>query len=317
LESRLSYRVLESDDLPGLQRLWEEETEWGPLEPVFRHWYQDNPCPGSFGVVAADDSFIALPVTVNGRTVRAVRTFAPILSQSLRQPYPGQVPLEPILRMYQHGQAQLRERGHSLIFGLPEPRWRGFLRLFPDARCETFPLWSLPLPLAGPLSLGDGYSAAPLTAWDERVDRLWDSTARFAGCSVTRDARTLRWKTAGLEVTAIARDGTLRGVVASGPKGEKPRQWEICDLLSADTGESLTATLRAAINLGHAKALEATGDTPIRQVSVLAAPHLEAALGGLGFRRDAYEFPIVVRRLDETLTDDEIAPERWYLSAND
>ena len=105
--------------------------------------------------------------------------------------------------------------------------------------------------------------------------------------------------------------------MASGPKGEKPRQWEICDLLSADDGESLAATLRAAINVAQAQTLEEPADSPVSQVAVLVTPRLDAHVRDLGFRRDAWDFPLMLNSLDDTLTDDAIAPELWYLSAND
>ena len=321
----LCYRPMQPEDVPHVQRLWEEETDWGPFEPAFRHWHLDNPCSGSFVVVAADEcgrilgqfSFIALSVTVHGRTVRAARMFAPILGRTLRQDYPGAAAHEPILSLFHEGIRELRARQCSLMFALPHPRWQGFLQRYLRMRCAMFPLWSLPLPLTAPLPLGDGNTAAPLTIGDERVDRLWEATARRHACSVVRDARTLHWKTAGLTVTAVERNGELTGVVASGPKGEKPRQWEICDLLSADDGESLAATLRAAINVAQAQTLEESGGPPISQVAVLVTPGLDAHVRHLGFRRDAWDFPLMLNSLDDSLTDDAIAPELWYLSAND
>ena len=46
-------------------------------------------------------------------------------------------------------------------------------------------------------------------------------------------------------------------------------------------------------------------------------PVLEPALHELGFRRAAWEFPLMVGRFDDSLTDADVAPSRWYLSSND
>src|SRR5258708_5922587 len=107
----LCYRLMQPDDLPEVQRLWEEETDWGPFEPVFRHWHVDNPRAGSFVVVATNEqgrvlgqfSFILLSATVQGRTVCAARMFAPILSRALRQAYLGSAAQEPVLGLLNEG----------------------------------------------------------------------------------------------------------------------------------------------------------------------------------------------------------------------
>src|SRR5262245_42335175 len=139
---RVSYRFFRPTDLPGLQRLWEEETDWGPFQRAFDHWHRNNPNPGSLMAVAVEEddrivghfSCIALPVTVNGRTVRAARFFAPIVARSLRAQTAGTV--EAILEMSRLLEQAARAGGTSLLFGLPR---RGFDRLFPGTRCELFP----------------------------------------------------------------------------------------------------------------------------------------------------------------------------------
>jgi len=44
---------------------------------------------------------------------------------------------------------------------------------------------------------------------------------------------------------------------------------------------------------------------------------MEPVVRSLGFVRDAYDFPFVVHILDQTISIDDVAPPRWYISAND
>jgi len=55
----------------------------------------------------------------------------------------------------------------------------------------------------------------------------------------------------------------------------------------------------------------------LRKAAILVTPVFEPVLGGLGFRRDRYTFPLVVHRVSPELADEDVAPEHWYLSAND
>ena len=94
-------------------------------------------------------------------------------------------------------------------------------------------------------------------------------------------------------------------------------------MLSADSGASLEATLRAAVNEANAVGLESQDGVPeesrfvIRKAAILVPPAFEPVLRELGFRRDSYTFPLVVHRVSPGLADADVAPEHWYLSAND
>ncbi|HEV2762322.1 MAG TPA: hypothetical protein VGV38_04940, partial [Pyrinomonadaceae bacterium] len=155
----------------------------------------------------------------------------------------------------------------------------------------------------------------PLDAPDERVDKLWEAARRLHGCAVVRGAAMLRWKlgNARYTLTAVERGGELVGLVASREKGD--RQWLVCDLLAADDGEAMRATLASAANVAHAESLK--GERELRKVAVLTTPVMEPAARDLGFARDAYDFPLVVHVLDDSLGLDDVTPARWYVSAND
>ena len=323
---RLTYRMFEDDDFPGLQRLWEDATAWGGLTAeVWRRYSVDAPMGGlacavaqepATGKIVGQFAFIPSLVSVDGTVVRAFRPAAPIVGKEAR--WAGLNPLRhPIAMMYATAMRALRERGDGLIYMLPDPRWLRFFRMFPRLVCGSFPLWKMPLPLARPLPLPAGYTAAPLSALDARVDRLWEAASRVHGCSVVRSAEALGWKTgdATYDVTAIEHAGELVAVVTSRQKGD--RQWLVCDVLFADAGDPLRAALAAACNLADRRARAAPPEKPIIKAAALVTPAMEPAARALGMERDRYDFPLVIDVLAPSLSREQVAPARWYVSAND
>ena len=329
----LNLEFHEVADSPDLDRLWEEETDWGEQSQELRRWFMEAPF-GKPAVVVASDAetgkevgqfrFLPTCVSVNGRDVRAVRPFGTIVTKAAHEAASARKVLEnPIARMYLRGADEFRARGFGLLYVVPDERWVGLFKRWALAlkmfkiKYASFPLWSLPLPLVtGPLPLGDGFTETPLTTWDERVDRLWDAARRLHGCMAVRDARVLRWRMAqaSYSITAVERDGELAGLVAAREKGE--RQWLVCDLLAVDE-VALRATLAAAANVGHKEMAARAGANELRKVAVLATPFMEPIVRSLGFARDDYDFPLVVHVLDKSLRADDVKPERWYVSAND
>lgn len=323
----IAYRLVQKEDFPGVQRLWKEEAGWGAFaEELWRRYVVEAPHGGISGTVATDTetgrivgqfAFVPSRVSVDGREVRAFRPGAPIVAKSLR--FRSANPLShPVVAMYKFAVKALRARGDGLIYMVPDARWLRLFKMFPFLQTGSFPLWRLTLPLRAPLALGAGFTAGPLGAWDERVDRLWAASRRLHGCMVVRDSRTLPWKLgeAQHELLAIERGGELVGLTASRRrKGEE--QWLVCDLLTSDNSDALRATLAATANLAHAKALEsAATDKPIRKMTALTTPLMEPVVRDLGFTRDAYDFPLVIHVLDPSLKD-HVHPSRWYISAND
>jgi hypothetical protein len=90
----------------------------------------------------------------------------------------------------------------------------------------------------------------------------------------------------------------------------------ICDALFTDT-DTLRAVLVAACNLAHERARAAAPNAAIEKVGLLVTTIMEPVVQELGFRRDSYDFPILVQILDDGIPKRDVAPERWYLSAND
>ncbi|MDQ3242977.1 MAG: hypothetical protein M3Q09_04565 [Gemmatimonadota bacterium] len=322
----IRYRLFEENDLAAVRTLWEENTTWGPLTAeMFNRYMVEWPLGPAGGVLAIDDAsgeivgqfaFVPSLVQVADRQLRAFRPAAPIIAKRVRFSSPN--PLKhPAAGMYLHAVKALRARGDGLIYMVPDPRWMRFFRMFPGLVCGKFPLWSIPLPFAAPLALPAGLSAAPMTKWDGRVDRLWELGSRLHGCQVVRDAQTLSWRTGTGEyrVTGIHRGDELIGVVAARAKGD--RQWLICDLLFADADDALIGVLAEAVNQGNEAAAAAPPERPIHKAAVLVTPIMERAARALGFTRDAYDFPLVIQILDRSISAADLAPDRWFVSAND
>jgi len=325
---KLDYRLVQEEDLPGVQRLWKEEAGWGTLaDEMWRRYVVEAPMGGISGTVATDaeaghivGQFLFFPslISVDGRELRAFRPGAPILAKSFRFRSPNPFS-HPIVAMYRYAVKALRARGDGLIYMVPDPRWMRLFKMFPFLQTGSFPLWRMPLPLAASMALSEGFTAAPLTAWDERVDCLWETARKLHGCMVVRDSRTLPWKLgeAQHEVIAVERDGELVGLSASRQR-KNEEQWLVCELLAADNGDALRATITSVVNVAHARALESLSSAkPIRKVTLLVTPLMEPVVRSLGFVRDQYDFPLVVHVLDESLRTEDVNPTRWYVTAND
>lgn len=326
----LTFRMQTDADEPELIRFWSEHSGWDAVSAAAWAHRLIHPPLGRAAIVVATDpksgeirgqfAFIPSLVSVGGREVSALRPFAPILHKEQRKSVLGLVvnPLShPIIAMYRYGVEQLRARGDGLVYMVPDPNWVRLLRFFPMFRAASFPLWSRPLPLPEPIPLGDGLTAGPCAPRGEQVDALWQKSSRLHACSVLRDSRALPWKVGSgdYEVLGVRRGGELVGLVASRHKGD--RQWLICDLLAADSGPSLRATLAAACNLGSERAAAASPDRPISKAAVLTTPLLDPVVREFGFQRDRYDFHLVVQVLDPSLPAADVDPARWYVSAND
>lgn len=323
---RLAYRMHAPSDEPALLRLWQQHAGWDQVTTeVWAHRLLRPPFGAASIIVAEDDAgsivgqfaFIPAMVSIDGEERSALRPFAPILDPRVRSFAGGVNPMrQPIVAMYLEAVRSLRERGDALIYMVPDPRWRRLLRVFPFLQLGTFPLWSRALPLDAPCVMPWGFEARDVDPGDPRIDLLWQRARRLHGCHLVRDTRTLPWKVGGGDYTVlgVTRGDDLVGLVASKQKGD--RQWLICDLLAADDGASLHATLTAATALADARARSTTPGA-IRKVAVLATPVMEPRVRELGFTRDAYDFPLAVHPLDKSIPPSAVAPARWYVSAND
>jgi hypothetical protein len=320
-------------DLPEMEKLWQEETDWGDDTLSALHkWFMAAPHGNPSIVVATNEDtgnmvgqfrFMPTRVWVDGREVNAVRPFGTIVTQEAHEASDVRSTLDnPIAKMYLFGVREFRKRGVSIVHMVPDQRWLGLLKRWAKTlklfkiNYGTFPFWSLSLPLAEPKSLGPGFRSEPLEQWDDRVDKLWKASRNLHGCQLLRDIRNLQWKLAQADhtVTAVYRDDELVGLVASRHKGD--RQWLVCDVLAAND-DALRATLAAVVNVGNDASLNRNGSEEIRKIGLLVTPKMESIVSQLGFVRDDYEFPLFVHVIGKSVKAKQVAPSRWYVSAND
>jgi hypothetical protein len=327
---KLEYRMSSEADEAALVQFWSDHGGWDRVNAAAWTHRLMRPPFGKAAIVIAfapdtgeirgQFAFIPSKISLNGTEVAAVRPFAPILHKDQRVSLLGTVvnPLRhPALAMYQFGVDQLRVSGIGVLYMLPDPSWIRLLRMFPRFQNGSFPLFSRPVPLANPIPLDRAYRVVQVTLSGAEVDRLFALSVKLHGCQMVRDSRSLPWKIGGgdYEIIGVEHSEKLVGLVASRLKGD--RQWLICDLLVADAGTSLRATLAAVCNLAHERAQTATPDQPIQKVAILATPVLEPILREVGFARDEYDFHLLVEILNPVVDKADVAPERWYLSAND
>ena len=188
--------------------------------------------------------------------------------------------------------------------------------MVPGFQHDTFPHWSIPLPLGRPFTLSSGYEAAELATWDEHVDRIFERTAAEYKCIVVRNAETFPKKSGPPEYTVLGvyRSGELVGAVASKQKGD--RQWLICDFIAADK-EATTETLKAVCNFANDRATDPHFVPPLHKAGILATPNLLPILEQLGFKKDDYTFHLFVMLFGNELSKEDVHPSGWYVSAND
>jgi hypothetical protein len=326
---RPSFRFATSKDLSGIKRLWLEETEWGPFP--FESGQKWEAAPGGvprtlIAVNDLDNSVIGqvgfLPVTikVGEELVRGVRPHTTIVSKAYRSSVNSlDVSEQPSTVMYDIGLRQLAGEGIRLAYSMPNPRWARLFRMRARTQQKSFPLLSFLLPAATLPELPEGWTVSEIETWGESIDDLCKRWSSQYTCASLRTADTLEWKAAISyhRSLAIYRRRELVGVVISEPKDV---MWLVCDMLTADTSECLRATLIAAV-LDGARRGHGSGDPSdekkMVKVSLLATPLMEPVVQDLGFGRDDWNFPLVVERLDDSIVPEDVAPEKWYVSANE
>lgn len=324
-----SYRMNTDADEPALVDLWTRHSDWGSL--TVEEWEQKflrTPLGAASFVLATDDTtqeivaqiaYIPSPVVVQGTEISGYRPYAVIINENFRSKVGFLKLQQMIANMYLTAAHRLAGQGVDLLYMVPDPRWSRLLRLMPGLQTASFPLWSLPLP-AQVGSMPAGYTVAPLSPDDPRIDALSAQASGVYRCMIARDTRVLPWKLtqAPYHLFGVSHHGDLVGLFTTINK-RKDNQWLLEDVLSADPEESLRATLQAACQVIEAQwaALPAGAREAYRKVAVLSTPAMAPALQELGFSKDKYDFLFVVQTLNKKLTKEAVSPEHWYVSAND
>lgn len=315
----LAYRPFHDGDLPGVLRLWEEESGWGAITPEKWHrWYVDRPDGPCLVMVAEDGDgrvagqlvFAPTAVRVEGREVRAVRVGAPIVDRTRRR-RSVRHPEHPATRLYREGARAAAERGFRLLYAIPDHGWLPFFRWLGGFAEADLGCTSVDPASAAAAGLAGGLRAAPATGFGAEYDALQDAAAESfpLRCAVDRGATRLRHRIGGhLVLEAREAGGVLAGYAAI-----HRRTGLLEDVLARTPGE-LAPVLAAAL---ACLATSPPGSLPFREVKAMDTPVLRPALHALGFTPADYRFAFVCTALDASLPAEAIDPARWYLAPGD
>lgn len=325
--SQLSYRIHTEEDIDALVDFWRDHSGWDNIDRTeWERRFMNTPYGNASVAIAEDASkqivaqmiFIPSAVNVDERMVKAYRPFAMVVKKNETSGLGYLKLVDMIYRMYTQAIDSFKKQNIGLIHMIPDPRWSRILRFLPALQIGGFPLWSLSLSNRQKFDIPAGYEVEQVTPSDERIDALWEESRKLYGCTVLRNTATLPWKTShgDYKLTGISKEGVLKGLVVSIAKF-KDKQWLICDMLTTDAQHTLTVSLEAACNQAMEYRSTLTGDQELNKVAILCTPLIEPSLEALGFKKDNYKFPMLVHLLDPTLSKKQVAPERWYASAND
>lgn len=329
MNQRLTYRLFEEGDLPGLSRLW-EGAGWGTLTAEqWRAWFVDGPegpclvtvAVDELGEVAAQEMFAPSRAVVGGREVRALRFSAPILREDLRGESLRRVE-HPVIGLYQAASAAAASQGFSVIYSLPEHAWLPIFRNAPRFGIQPFAeaaysCASLPIEAARRADVERatcGLEARAVTEFGDEYGELWrKARGSFPiDCGVVRDPAWLNFRNSGrvaIEVRASS-DGSLVGYSAT-----KRQTGLLADLLAREP-EELTGVVAATLCWLDRERGRAAPEG-LTRLKAMRTETLAPTLDALGFAPDDYRFAFTCNTFDPSLGIEEIAPERWHIMPGD
>ncbi|MDQ3520694.1 MAG: GNAT family N-acetyltransferase [Gemmatimonadota bacterium] len=326
MAEQLTYRIMQTGDLPGVLRLWRDEAGWGDLTPeVWKTWFEDGPCGPSILAVAVTDGGdivgqIALnpaELAVGDRTVRAVRIAAPIIERRHRIDTPV-IGKHPATLMYLTAVAEAQRRGFSVAYALPERTWLAFflggrrlgnsLTNFGTAEyaCMSYPLAGLES--RAPLTK---FRAHQMEDFGTEHEALWRDAREELPiiCSIvpSRDWKNYR-SSAHLTLDVRDAQARLRGYAVVRRKSGLLHDLLACS--ANDLGEVLGAT----VDWLEEKQRDTSGETlSFQALNVMASPALRGPLERLAFQPTDFRFAFACVPIDESVAPAEIAPDRWFV----
>lgn len=328
------YRNFTADDIDQIIKFWNENSGWETT--LDRDEFNRRFCSSFAGdpiiMIAIDNDtpeivglfcFIPLFVTVNNKEGKCYRPFGAVFRESFRAKFglgsflAGSHPLQ---KLYKKGTELAMDQNAIITYMIPDPRWGKILKTMPFELCQL-PLWSHKLPLdEKDLDFPIDIRNIDLTSGD--IDNLWIQSSKEGLCTLTRNAKFYQWKIAlshdRYKLRGVYDDDRLIGLFTFHFKPSE-HQWIIGDILTLDNDESLTLTLLAACSTIQKEYLqiEVKPDKTYK-AAILATPLIEGMVKKIGFYKDNYNFTLAVHLLDKKrISKSTVAPENWYVSAND
>ncbi|WP_276502517.1 hypothetical protein [Terrimonas pollutisoli] len=324
-----TYRMSTIEDIDQLVEFWNINSGWDTIdrnewERRFRYTPLGEPAISlaideQTNKLAGQFIFIPSKVVVSGKYYKAFRPFAPVLNKELQKFNFLNLLQHPIFQLYNQAVSFFREEGIALIHMVPDPRWSRAFQFVPFFQTQSFPLWSKPLAENVTTDLPQEISIQKIEPSDARIDALWTQASQVYSCQLVRSTDILPWKIShgDYHLTGVFYDSELTGLFTTLRKA-KERQWLICDIVTKDGRDGLRNSLQAAcfsINKEHS-ALP-FHEQQNNKIALLSTPLIEPVIKEMGFRKDNYQFTLVVHLLSEQLSKHDVNPRDWYVSAND
>jgi hypothetical protein len=313
MNSQLTYRLYEEQDIPGLLRLWETNTEWGALTPEqWRKWYIDTPYDACFIAVGVDQAgeiraqCVSTPtlLSVGEQQFKGHRLTAPILDKSLRAASSN----HPIACLYQTIREAAVAEDHGLTYAYPNSSLHSFLRRYiPALRMESLGCLSTPLSVWLGLEIA-GTTVRQTTHFGPEYQELWLESKRDfpIPIAVVRSPAWLQYKYGGkLALEVRGATGTLLGYTVF-----DKNTGLLLDCL-ARTRESLTCALKSSL------AWLACHHGELGEVKAMHTSFLAPILDSLRFVAHDFEFLLGREVLNPNLSFDSFDLNQWHFMPGD
>lgn len=326
---KVAYRLFTPDDIQSLCDLWNDNAEWGPIEPEqWKKVFYYTPLGPSTIVLATDKAtdevvaqfvFIPTKTSVDGIELRSYKPCAPIIKKSLREEAGLASVFIHMLKMYRFATKHFVSQGVYLLHMMPDPRWARSFEALPGVKIANFSLWTFSLNKEVDYQLPDGFAIESVHPSDPRINDLWARAAKLYDCSMVRDTGLLPFKLShrNYQYLGLLKESKLVGFAALLYR-DIIKGVVICDVLSEDE-----ASLKLILEAARLKASQLKAALPIEEqfhcekVSVLATPMIQKIVTEMGFVKNSYKVSLAVHVLGKELSKKQVRPERWYVSAND
>lgn len=322
-DTALSYRELQSSDIPGILRLWAENSGWGSItEQQFYDWYMHTPYGPCLTVVAVNDQeevvgqqvYMPREATINGHTCRVLRAVAPILAAEARVTHMLS-PKHPLTDLFRCAAQLATGRDYAMIYTLPAYGWSAWMKAFyrfglPAWDLAIYPCFRIDLKAVHPAGL-------PLAGkWlVEQVPHLPNLTLQQPAASAqsntfVRNPAWINWKFAEDHLYCLWDGTALAGYVVL-----KKDSRLILDLWAAE-GYTIPVVfysfLRALIT-GQVLGAQILPDT----ISGMLNPLAERLLKDIPYTLVDYKFVYGMYRLTEHIDTQLFRPDEWDLFPGD
>jgi hypothetical protein len=323
---QLTYRPFRDEDVPGLLRLWQDDSGWGELTAdKWRRWYVETPfepalvtvAVDSDGEIVAQEVFTPTRVQLGDQVVSALRLSAPILRQDLRHKTLNRKD-HPVIGLFLTAMEAARDQGYGLVYAFPDAGWLRFFRWsaragLPYFAGTKFPCVETRLPPESPALASDlrgRYSARLVSELAGWCEVLWNQARKSfpINCGILRSSEWLNYRVkANLNLLIVDRDEDS----AAGYVSINPKSGLIADI-QARRPDLLEPVIATAID-------RLCGQTPVGvdRVKAMQTPYLADALSRLAFRPVDFQFAFVCHSQDPDLPSADDLLKQWYATPAD